>query len=142
MHGLPPTDKLVVLRLRLELTPDQLSSFDGRALIAYAIAKGWAGGQQIAGASLGTITLQGDKAQVQLMMGGRPSGANLTYRKEKADWRLDLAANNENMKIAFQAMRARGKLSEDELVIQMLKEATNGPVPDKVWQPLVMPRRR
>jgi hypothetical protein len=136
VHALPPTDKLLVLRIRLELSPDQLSSFDGRALIAYAIGRGWAGGAQINNSSLGKITIEGDKANAELWMGGKPSGASLRFRREHADWRLDLAANNDNMKIAFSAMKARSKLSEDELILQILKETIGRPVPAKVWQPM------
>jgi hypothetical protein len=141
VHALPPTDKILVLRIRLELSPDQLASFDARALIAYAIDKGWAGSAQIKDSSLGKITIDGDKADAELQMGGKASGAQLRFRHEKADWRLDLAANNDNMKIAFSAMKARSKLSEDELVLQILKETTGRPVPEKVWQPMTPPRR-
>jgi hypothetical protein len=132
VHGLPPNDKLLILRIRLELSPDQLSSFDARALIAYAISKGWAEGAQMKTSSLGKINVDGDKADAELLMGGKPSGAQLRFRREKGDWHLDLAANNENMKIAFAALKSRSKLSEDELIVQILKETTGRPVPEKV----------
>jgi hypothetical protein len=142
IHGLAPPDKLMVLRIRMELSPDQLSALDGRSLIAYAIGKRWANSAQIGAATLGKIALDGKKAETEMLMGGRPSGAKVIFRQEGNDWRLDLAANNENNKIAFMSMRRNSKLSEDELILKMLKDITGQTPPDKVWQPLVPTIRR
>jgi hypothetical protein len=143
IHRMPPNDKLLILRIRAELAPDQIGAMDGKTFFAYATSKRWAAGAQIGTASLGKIKMDGAKAVAELLTGGKVNGAQLTYRKEKSDWHLDLTANNEAMRAAFNAMRARNKLGEDELIIKLLSDMFGRPVPDKIWLPVApaLPKR-
>jgi hypothetical protein len=142
VHGLPAPDRILVLRMRLELTPDQLSSFDGRALAAHAIHERWAG-EPLAGISLGAIKIDGTDARAELVLNGHPRSAPLVFHLEKAGWKIDLTTDHERLNASFAALAHGAHLSEDELILKMLKETRGGQsVPDRAWRPLIPPPRR
>jgi hypothetical protein len=143
IHGMPVMDKLIVLRLRLELTPDHLSSMDGRALIAFAIGKRWVNAAQVGMGTLGKIKVAGTRAEAEVVVKGQPTPMKLVFRKNKPGWRLDLTANNATTATALEAMRKKAGISEDEMVTEMVKEVIHRPVPEAAWRPLMpaSPRR-
>jgi len=142
IHGMPPTDKLIIVRMRHELSPDQLAAFDGRSVLGYIIGKRWINSAQIGSGEIGKVTVTGSRADAELLMNGKPTAEPLVYRKEKAGWRLDLTAKSEMMKKSFAALVERMKLPEDEVILKMVKDATGRPVPVTVWEPMSPARRR
>lgn len=118
IHNLPFAEKLIVVRLRHELTPDELSALDGRSLLAYAISRGWAVNAQVA--RLGPFKVEGRLAR---------SGP-LVFRKDKAGWKLDLT------QLPVELPNKPPALSEDALVLKTVSEASGRPVRATIWQPL------
>jgi hypothetical protein len=72
VRKLPIGDKLTVLRLRLELPADHLTTMDGRGLVSYVLDKGWGSSDQIANATLGPVQVAGGKAEAPLLLEGKP----------------------------------------------------------------------
>lgn len=142
IHGMPAPDKLIIVRMRHELSPDQLAAFDGRSILAYIIGKRWISSAQIGSGQIGKILVAGPRADAELLMNGKPTAEPLAYRKEKIGWRLDLTAKSALMAKSFATLVARMKLPEDELIMNMVKDATGRPVPVTVWEPTSPPRRR
>ena len=136
-HALPIVDKIIVLRARAEMTPDELSSLDGRAFVAHALSRGWIVTSQLARASLGTIRVIGDGAEAQLLVGKVAAPTPFSFRREKGKWRVDLTAFNAASGAALSALATGRKLSEDELALRMLTELLGHPAPESVWRPMI-----
>ena len=142
IHPLALSDKIMVLRLRIELSPALLHDLDGRGLIAYAVDKGWVSGEQIGSATLGKITVSGSRAEAPLIMGKQTGRAPFVFHKEKDGWRVDLTAFNATTTRELKAVAKQQKLTEDQLVMNLLQQLLGRAVPEKVWQPLEAPGRR
>jgi hypothetical protein len=136
IHGLSLLDKLMIVRLRHELSPDQLSAMDGRALLAYAIGKGWVGDASVQRGGIGEVKVAGSTARGTMTLGGKPTPAQLAFRKSKRGWLIDLMPLLAGAEPALRQLQKNAKLSEDELVLKMIEEATGRPVPAGVWQPI------
>jgi hypothetical protein len=142
IHNLSLLDKLMIVRLRHELSPDQLSAMDGRSLLAYAIGKGWVGDASVQRGGIGEVKVSGQTAVGAMTLGGKPTPAKLAFRRGKRGWLIDLLPLLGGAEPALQQLRQKSGLSEDELVLKMIEEATGRPVPAAVWRPLSPAVRR
>ena len=142
IHNLPLLDKLMIVRLRHELSPDQLSAMDGGSLLAYAIGKGWVGDASVQRGGLGSIKVSGVTATATMTLGGKPTPARLVFRRGKRGWLIDLMPLLAGAEPALQQLKQKSGLSEEELVLKMIEEATGRPVPASVWRPVSPAVRR
>ncbi len=142
VHGLPILDKIFVLRARAELTADQLSAFDGRALVAHALTNGWIVTTQLGRASLSDIHVEGDRASALLIVAKVVAPDPFVFHREKARWHIDLTTFNAASGRALATLAASRHLSEDQLALRMLAEILGHPAPASVWSPVLPPRPR
>ena len=136
IHGLPLADKLLVVRMRHELTVEELAALDGPTLAARMIARHWVDLND--GATLGAIHVHGDTAEAALL-GEAPIEPTLVFRREPSGWHLERLGESARR---FAIQRERSGLSEDAFVLQTVGRATGRTVAVGVWKAPIEARPR
>ena len=130
VEALPPTDRLMVLRLRHEFTAEELRPLSGADLIRIAVEEAWSSPKVLAPLTAVAVEQQEDVAALRVERAGEPVPIRLKFRREAGAWKLDLvelahgsdAALAESL--AFRAQRAKVPIQE---VMRWLIEDTSGP---------------
>jgi hypothetical protein len=99
-------------------------------------------GEQVGSATLGKVTVNGNRAEAPLIMGKQTGRAPFVFHKEKDGWRVDLTAFNDTTTRELKAVAKQQKLTEDQLAMKLLEQLLGRPLPERVWQPLEAPGRR
>jgi hypothetical protein len=134
VSGLDAMDKLTVLSMRSQIPAEQMRDLDARAALARSVSDGMMANEGPEGLTLGTVTVDGDKASAPLKMYGFPTPANFSFQREDGTWRIDLTSLFDLSRQAFEQMSGSGAEGNAAL-IQMLEENLGGPVPATVWHP-------
>jgi len=135
--SLPFLDKFMVLAIRHKASAVELNSFDGSAILIYAINNGLVGKNSIENNSIGEIEILGEKAIGEFISNGQKSDAFLNFYRENDIWKIDLTSlfnftNNSLEKI----VKSSGN-TEIEFVIKLVETLTNSEVKPEVWKPLL-----
>jgi hypothetical protein len=134
VSGLDAMDKLTVLSMRTQIPPEQLSSLNARAALARSVSDGMMANEGPEGLTLGTVTVDGDKASAPLKMYGFPTPANFSFQREEGNWRIDLTSLFDLSRKAFEQMGGSGAEGNAALM-QMLEDNIGSAVPPTVWHP-------
>lgn len=136
VDGLAILDKLMVLAIRHRTPREQLLSFDGVSLFTYAVEQGMVGKNSVANLSIGTITINGDTAQGQVINNGQVTPLAYHFNKEDGRWKIDLTSIFGVSGSAFQQMVDQSEQAENDYLLMIL-ELTTGKKPGAdIWQPV------
>lgn len=128
----PVLDKVMILRLRMELAPEELRKLTPEGLIALGVDRGWVGGT-FGETGLAEITVEGDDAKAQATVKGQPSPVSWEFRREAGGWRLNLAALTKAMGPALTGAARGMEMSDDEFAVFMIEQATRKKVGPELW---------
>lgn len=134
VSGLDAMDKLTVLSMRSQIPAEQLRGLDARAALARSVSDGMMANEGPEGLSLGTVTVDGDKASAPLKMYGFPTPANFSFQREDGTWRIDLTSLFDLSRKAFEQMGGDGTEGNAAL-IKLLEDNTGTTVPGTIWHP-------
>lgn len=132
VSGLDAMDKLTVLSMRIQIPPEQLATLDARGALARSVSDGMMAEDGPEGLSLGTVTVDGDKASAPLKMYGFPTPASFSFQREKDRWKIDLTSLFE---LSKKAMGEMGGSGGNATLMQLLQENTGDTVPEGIWHP-------
>lgn len=129
-------DRLIVLRLRLQIGLEKLLKLDGRALLRHGVDQGWISAQSVKEAELGEVAIEGDKATAEYVRQGQVTPLRFEFRREAKRWRLSLVPLMQVGEPSLKALAQQLGRDENELVVSLLEKVSGGSVPATVWQPL------
>ncbi len=129
-------DKIVILRIRQELTKEDVASMDGKGLFVYAIQKGLVGKNSVKQNEIGKIIFDGDRAKAQLVAAGKASNIYFDFNKEDGQWKIDLTSIFPIAEQAFRQMVKEADAPDNEYLFFLLEAATGVAPTDKIWLPL------
>jgi hypothetical protein len=89
--ALPPAQRMTVYILRAEIEPAVLRDSKPADLVRLSVDKGLVGEQGISNLSLGKVTATGDKAEAEILSGGKVAPFTMKFLREEGAWKLDLA---------------------------------------------------
>lgn len=129
-------DKLMVFLIRLKTSREELLSFNGESLFAYAVNSGLVGKNSVSNNSIGAVTINKNFAKGQFVMEGKSQPIYFHFYKEKAQWKIDLTSLFPMANAAFQRMADESGQGTNEYLLSLL-EIMNGKKPGaQVWQPV------
>lgn len=129
--------KFTVLRLRLELSTDELKAMSGRDLFAHSVEHGWVDRSSVESldslVDIAYITEQRASASVP-GAGGHPV---FHFSKEKGEWRLALARLFPTAEAVMEQAREASGKSEELFLIQALSALSPNRVDAEVYERLL-----
>lgn len=129
-------DKLMVFMIRLKTSREELLSFNGESLFAYAVNSGLVGKNSVSNNTVGAVTINKNFAKAQFVMDGKSQPIYFHFYKEKAQWKIDLTSLFPMANAAFQNMADESGQGTNEYLLSLL-EILNGKKPgSQVWQPV------
>lgn len=129
-------DKLIVFLIRLKASREEISSFNGQKLFAYAVNSGMVGKNSVSNNSSGPITIDKNFAKSQLVVNGKSQPLYFHFYKEDNQWKMDLTSLFPMTNRAFQNMADESGENTNEYLLSLL-EILNGKKPGpEVWQPV------
>lgn len=131
---LPVLDKLIVLRMRLQVPLAQLKAMDGKRALAFGVTQGWIG-SEVAKAEAGAIEITGDRASLTFVVGGKPTPVKLGLRREAGGWRVDLVSLFRLSDAVIRKRQEDSGKSEDDFIFALLEQLAGKPVPPTIWNP-------
>ncbi|MCW5899948.1 MAG: hypothetical protein KIT10_11835 [Flavobacteriales bacterium] len=134
--GLDMMDKLTVLGMRMQSTPEQLRDMDGWKAVAAAVESGAMGGEGLEGLELGSVTVEGERARAPLTMMGFPTPAVFHFQREGDAWRIDLTSLFQLSRGSLDMMARSSGKPVHEHVHELLEMTAGRPVPEGIWHPV------
>jgi len=136
----PFVDRLLVVTMRHELPPEQLTGMDLEGLLRHAIDAGWIGKQAIAQLGIGAVTVDGDQAAaVAVTPGQTPADAaladGLRYRfvREDGEWRFGFRSLVESINQTIAGFTAQMGTDQDALIFLLVEQLSGRKVLPEVW---------
>jgi hypothetical protein len=140
VRALSFVDRLMVLRLRSEFTPQALSRMSPEQLFAHGVAQGWVGQNQTDNA-LGAIAIKGDQASAEALVNGEVTPFRFLFQNERG-WRLDLVTLMASVNPAMASAAREAGMTEDAFIVHVLEQVGGKKLPDGIWDPPAKPARK
>jgi hypothetical protein len=91
LAGVPVTQRLTVYVLRAEIKPEVLRDGTPADLLKTSFDQGLVGEDGIAKLDLGKVTVTGDKATAQALVGGKEAPYSIEFLRQQGVWKVDIA---------------------------------------------------
>ena len=134
VNSLPLMDKLIVFTIRHRATNEEILSFDGKALLVYAIQRGMIGKNSVVSTSIGEVTVNGDFAKGQFVSKGKAISIYFHFYREEGYWKIDLTSLFPNSMMAMKKIISESGQSENEYLGMILETLTGKKPGHKIWQ--------
>jgi len=136
VESLSILDKLLVFSIRHRTSKDDVLSFDGLALLTYAIKSGMVGKNSVANTSIGEVTIDNSFAKGQLIAKGNKSPYFFQFYKEEKQWKIDLTSLFSISTTAFKNMANESGQPESEYIFSLLEMISGNKPNAQIWQPV------
>lgn len=127
-------DKLMVFAIRHRTSREDILSFDGKKLLAYAIKSGMVGKSSVADISIGEVKIEMDMAKGQLVLNGLAAPFYFHFYKEDGQWKLDLTSIFTVSTFAFRKEVEDSGLGENEFLFSILHMLTGKKPGNEIWK--------
>jgi hypothetical protein len=129
-------DKLMVFSIRHRTSRENVLSFDGKALLVYAIKSGMVGKNSVANNSIGDVTIDNSFAKGQFIANGNKAPFYFHFYKEADQWKIDLTSLFPVSTTAFKKMADESEQTENEYLFSLLEMITGNKPNSQIWQPV------
>ncbi|HOX83192.1 MAG TPA: hypothetical protein PLJ60_19740 [Chryseolinea sp.] len=129
-------DKLMVFSIRHRTPREDVLSFDGEALLVYAIKNGMVGKNSVANNSIGDVTIDNSFAKGQFIANGNKAPLYFHFYKESEQWKIDLTSLFPISTTAFKKMADESGKNENEFLFSVLEIITNKKPGSQIWNPV------
>ena len=126
-------DRLMVARLRVTMTPEELGAMDGPGLLAYGVDNGMIDASSVETNSLGEVRVEGDRGYAEMIVDSVPSGVDWEFARTGAGWTFDLAAGFPLINDTLEQVAAESDMTPDEFIFQAVTMVTGEPVDASVY---------
>jgi hypothetical protein len=139
----PLTDQYIILALRQRVGLKTLLPMTDKEVFSLGIREAWIGKRGLREASIGAVTVKGDRAEVVLVIKGTtdPAWPHFVFLKEQKEWKIDITDLLPVAEKIFQqwyaVSKASDNLSTDTFLTNILELDSGKPVSPEIWQPLV-----
>ena len=136
LNAVPVPDRMLAIKLRHELEPEQAKEMNGAKVFAWCIDQGWMVQEQERDSKLENIQVNGDEATATYVVPDYPMTFPRVFRKEGGSWKNDLVPTfiygvNEMMK----SQSAELADEQNEMIYMGLSLQTKKPLTREVWNP-------
>lgn len=97
-----------VLRLRHELTPEELAAAKGRAVLVRSVQDGWISDQSVLSGQIGRISVHDDRADVS--RADKPFTPAFFFVREGGRWRYDMLRGQKRLEPGLRTMMGASKM--------------------------------
>ncbi|TKG91572.1 hypothetical protein EYV94_21340 [Puteibacter caeruleilacunae] len=129
-------DRLMVLAIRHRASKSNILSFDGKALLVYAIKEGMVGKNSVKNNSIGKVKVNGNFATGNMLVNGQATPLDFQFNKENGTWKVDLTAIFPAGTMAFKEMQKNSGKDENEFLMMLLEMASGKKPKDDIWNEL------
>lgn len=130
-------DRFMVLTIRHRTPKEQILSFDGKSLLAYAIKSGMVGKNSVSEKNkIGEVTIESEFAKGQFMFEGKKVPIFFHFYKENGTWKLDLTSIFSLSTFVIEDMIKSSGMSENEYFFYLLKLITGREPNNNIWLPV------
>ncbi len=135
--GLGVLDKLMVLSIRHRTNQADILSFDGKALLLYAIKEGMVGKNSVVSNTIGETTINENFAKAEFIYDGQKTPFFFHFYKENEVWKMDLTQLFTMSRAAFKKMISDSGKDENIFFLEILEILTGKKPTSKIWLPIV-----
>ena len=135
VNGLALIDKVMVFSVRHRSTKQEILSFDGKALLVYAIKSGMVGKNSVVNSSIGDVTVEGTFAKGQYVSNGQKAPFNFNFYKEDNAWKVDLTSIFPTTNMVFRKLVEESGQTENDFLFSILETLTGKRPGDDIWIP-------
>ena len=136
VDSLSVTDKLMVFSIRCRTSREDILSFDGKKLLAYAVNSGMVGKNSVADNSIGNVTIDKDFAKGQLVVKGKAAPLYFHFYREEEQWKIDLTSIFPITTKLFQGMADESGQNTNDYLLSLLEIITGKKPGQEIWQPV------
>ena len=136
VESLSILDKLMVFSVRHRTSKNDILSFDGEALLVYAIKSGMVGKNSVANNSIGEVMIDGNFAKGRFIAKGQQTPFYFHFYKEQETWRVDLTSIFSISTISIQKMADDSGKNVDDFLFSLLEMVTGRKPGKEIWQPV------
>jgi hypothetical protein len=136
LESLSLVNRFQVFLLRQRIPAETLKRLDGRSAFVYAVDRDWIGKDSVVRTTLGTVTVAGNRASAEVLVGGQRAPHRFQFSKENGLWRFDLVQLLPSTDQALKAVARQRGLSEDEFVFSLIESVSGRRVEPTIWVPV------
>lgn len=130
----PGYNRLVILAIRHNITPNALRKMQGRDVFSFGVKNQWVAKDAVAPFELGTINVYGNYASGKVMHGGKSTNSYLEFRKENGAWRINLVPLLERVGRERSAQLGNAA-DENKAIFTIIEKASGRKVDNSIWIP-------
>ncbi|MEW4490777.1 hypothetical protein AB1L42_22030 [Thalassoglobus sp. JC818] len=112
----PVLEQIEVLRLRHELTPEQLKNSDGKKVIAILVERDELPTPFVKESQIAEPVFQGDRCILRIFDNAGLAKERMTFRREDDIWKLDIASMEHVQEKIYNGMKRKRKMSDEEII--------------------------
>lgn len=126
--------KLMVARIRLEFTREQISRMTGRELLMIGVNNGWISKSSVANIDR-LVEIKVASSEATASMPIAPGVPAFRFLKESGQWKLDLVASFDLANAAMKQEITKSGLTEEQYIIQLLRVLSSREVGEGIFSP-------
>jgi hypothetical protein len=126
-------DRLMIARLRVSMSPEELAALDGAGLLVYGVDNGMIDASSVENNSLGEVRVEGDRGFAEMLVDAVPSGVDWEFARAGSDWTFDLAAGFPLINETLSQVAAENGMTDDEFIFEAVTMVTGLPVDASIF---------
>lgn len=126
-------DRLMIARLRVTMTPEELAALDGAGLLVYGVDNGMIDASSVEENSLGAVRVDGDRGYAEMLVDSEPSGVDWEFVRADGDWTFDLAAGFPLINETLTQIAEDAGMTPDEFIFEAVTMITGLPVDASIY---------
>jgi hypothetical protein len=126
--------KLMVARIRLEFTREQISRMTGRELLVIGVDNGWISKSSVANIDR-LVEIKVASSEATASMPVAPGVPAFRFLKEPEQWKLDLVASFDLANAAMKHEITTSGLTEEQFIIRLLRVLSSKKVDERIFSP-------
>jgi hypothetical protein len=135
-----PHTRVEVFRIRMLAKRADVEKLNGRGYVRWATSQGWyvTPADERTAQTLDDFRFNaaGTEATARLVEDGDPTEIRLRFVKEEAGWKYDEAHSYGEYDRVLRKIAKEEKMTEDDVVEEVLETETGKKVPESVWNPM------